>query len=231
MSRTRRLYYWIVLIVILSACAHKQNYVAETTAPLKINDVDCVRLVITGDGDELKTHIDYCKNYQNADGISPLMMSAYKNQQQIMEILLAAGSDVHLKDQSGSDALFYAVNFHRVEMIKRLRAQGARITMNEFKVNALWIALQKSKIDIIKNLNPSQEELNLQGEDGWNAIYFAIRREEKDILDFLLEKGVQVNLVDSEGMSPYLFAKDEVKWDYAVKRLSVLTEPQFKKKN
>ncbi len=86
-------------------------------------------------------------------------------------------------------------------------------------------------IDKIANNETNQEELNLQGEDGWNAIYFAIRREEKDILDFLLEKGVQVNLVDSEGMSPYLFAKDEVKWDYAVKRLSVLTEPQFKKKN
>lgn len=231
MSQTRRLSYWILLIVILSACAHKQYYVTETAAPLKMIGVDCVRLVINGDWDALKAHIDYCKNYQNADGISPLMMSAYKNQLQIMENLLAAGSDVHLKDQSGSDVLFYAVNFHRAEMIKRLRAQGARITMNEFKVNALWIALQKSKFEVIKNLNPTPEEINLQGEDGWNAVYFAIRREEEEIFDFLLEKGVQVNMVDSEGVSPYLFAKDEVKWDYAVKKLSALTEPQFKKKN
>lgn len=228
MSKTKLIYLWILLTFLVSSCAHQKNYIGETTSPLNLGTVDCIKLVTAGDWASLEKNIDYCKNYQNADGISPLMMSAYKNQAQIFENLMTSGSALRLKDKSGSDVLFYAVNFHRVDMIKKLRVSGAPITMNDFNVNALWVALQKSKAEVIRALNPTTEEVNLAGDDGWTALYFAIRREEPGILDFIIAAGANPNIKDSEGVSPYNFAKDEVKWAYATKKLSPLTTLDYK---
>lgn len=210
----------LIILIITSACAHQKSYIGETAVPLQLRSIDCVKLAIADDWSSLEKNMDYCKNFQNTEGISPLMICAYKNRPQIFEKLIAAGSDVNLKDKSGSDALFYAVNFHRVEMIKQLRASGAQITMNTFNVNALWVALQKSKFEVIEALAPKSEEVNLAGDDGWTALYFAIRREESEALDLILAAGAHSDIKDSEGVSPYQFAKNEVKWSYAVKSLS-----------
>lgn len=220
MSNFKLFSLWILLTALTSACAHQRTYIGETVAPVNVETVNCVMLVIANDWPSLERNLNYCKDYQNADGISALMMSAYKNQMEIFEKLIASGSNVALKDKSGSDTLFYAVNFHRVEMVKRLRDSGAMITMNDFKVNALWVALQKSKFELVHALNPSTEEVNLTGEDGWTAIYFAIRREDDKILDLILAAGPLLDIKDSSGVSPFEFAKNEVKWSYAVKSLS-----------
>ena len=229
MSHLKLFCRWILLMVLTSACAHQRSYVGETVAPINLETVNCVKLVIANDWPSLERNISYCKDYQNIEGISPLMMSAYKNQMEIFEKLIAAGSNVALKDKSGSDTLFYAVNFHRVEMVKRLRASGAAIKMNDFNVNALWVALQKSKFELVQALNPTADEVNLTGEDGWTAIYFAIRREETEIFDLIIKAGANPNTKDSEGVSPYNFAKDEVKWSYARRKLASITASQFKK--
>lgn len=227
----RRSILWITLIFILGACAHHQPNVGETAAPVNLSKIDCVKLVVAGHWPVISEHLDYCKNYKNSEGISTLMMSVYKDQWDIFQNLIAAGSDIHQVDESGSDALFYAINFQRLKMVQRLRESGARVTMNAFKVNSLWVALQRSSAQLIKVLQPTNEEVNLKGDDGWTALYFAIRREEKEIFDLILAAGAQTNIRDSEGASPYLFAKDEVKWDYATQKLALVTEPAYKKKN
>ena len=207
-------------VVLFSSCAHEEQMLGRLSAPLNITMVDCIPLVTKDDAQVFLQNIEACKNYQNVDGLSTLMMAIYKNRKNIFEMLLNANANVQLVDASGTDALFYAVNFHRVEMIKELRARGAKIQMSSLGVNALWVALQKSKIEVLTMLDPSREEVNLQGDDGWNSVYFAIRRQEEAALDLLLKKGVNTNIKDTEGISPLAFARDEVKWDYAVKRLS-----------
>lgn len=218
---------WPLLIVtiticftLFSGCAHEEQIRGQLAAPLNRAQVDCISLVTKNDPQVFLQNIEACKNYQNSDGLSTLMMAIYKNRKNIFDILMKANANVQLMDGSGTDALFYAVNFHRVDMIKELRVNGAKIQMSTLGVNALWVALQKSKIEVLTALNPTQEEVNLQGDDGWNSVYFAIRRQEAAALDLIIKKGVNTNIKDSEGVSPLAFARDEVKWDYAVKKLA-----------
>jgi ankyrin repeat protein len=175
----------IFCFTLLSGCAHETKNLGQLAEPLKISMADCIPLVTNDEAGLLLQNIESCRDYQNADGVSTLMMAIYKNRKNIFDLLIKANANIQLLDGAGTDALFYAVNFHRVDMIKELRARGAKIRMSHLGVNALWVALQKSKIDVLTSIDPTMEEVNLQGDDGWNSVYFAIRRQEEAALDLI----------------------------------------------
>lgn len=216
---------FIFLILFSASCSlkpkleqapeHSLEVASPTAAQPAIHS--CFQYITNGNIEDFKKEIQTCATYANAHGMTTLMFAVYKNQKEIVDHLLQLEQvDVNAVDRSGDSALFSAVVSNRTEMVEALRAKGAKIKLNAMGVSPLWIALQNSRAELIFALSPTKEEVNLRGDDGWNAIYFAIRRMQVSVFNFILESGVDIKIKDSEGKSPLDFARDEVKWDYAV---------------
>jgi len=116
------------------------------------------------------------------------------------------------------NALHYAVIHNQPKMIDLLRQNGAEIKPNAHGVTSLMMAIQLGNYEMVEQLNPKFEDVNIAADDGWTAIYFAIRKEDKRILDLLLAKGACVNFKDTYVQTPMDFAK-EVGWKYAIEKL------------
>lgn len=65
-------------------------------------------------------------NWQNRDGITPLMAAVISNHVNIAKILLEAGANVKIQDTKGVPALGYAIFSEHQEMIDLLLGHGAK---------------------------------------------------------------------------------------------------------
>lgn len=72
-------------------------------------------------------------NYRcEESGASALMIAARKGHEEIVEILLANGADVHLIDRHGDNALFYAVGSNNETTLKLLLCTGVDVNYCTF---------------------------------------------------------------------------------------------------
>lgn len=63
---------------------------------------------------------------QNGDNGTAMHWAARTGKQDIVELLLAAGSDINAQDRSGATPLQYAVSYKQDQMAEFLRKKGAR---------------------------------------------------------------------------------------------------------
>ena len=62
-----------------------------------------------------------------SEGKSPLLLSAKKNQTEVVSILLENGADVHIDDEYGNTPLLYAAEYLNLELAIILKRFGACI--------------------------------------------------------------------------------------------------------
>ena len=74
-------------------------------------------------------------------GKTALMISAYKEQVQVMQKLLDHGADIELGDKNGMTALHIAVDSEKVESVKTLLKNGAKV--NATDSNLQWAPLHR----------------------------------------------------------------------------------------
>ncbi len=231
------MFFWLAAHILGCVTAPKHNLESAPTSTPKLTEerqtdarvntlsenqnelwFECARLISNGELEQFKSRGERCLNVRSISGMTPLMFTIYKRQDSFFDFLMK-NQNIHAVDLNGDNALFYAVMSGRMDYIKNLREQDARIQLNDLQVSPLWVALQNAPAEIIFALNPNWIEVNLRGSDGWNALYFAIRRREESVFDFILKVGSETEIRDSENQSPLDFAREEVGWDYAVQRL------------
>jgi ankyrin repeat protein len=82
------------------------------------NSLDVVKLLTRARG----INVNQCKE----DGFSPLHASSHQGHAEVVSVLLAAGSDVHLKSDKGYTALDAAIYFKHPAVIALLLAHIAK---------------------------------------------------------------------------------------------------------
>jgi len=201
----------LLISLIFSSCA--SDGIRHISDP-----EDCMKALFENDLDKIKEYSHDCVNYRAENGVTMLMMAVAKGNMEIAQYLIEAGANVNSVNYLKQNALHYAVIHNQPKLIDLLRQNGAEIKPNAHGVTSLMMAIQLGNYDMVEQLNPKFEDVNIAADDGWTAIYFAIRKEDKRILDLLLAKGACVNFKDTYVQSPMDFAK-EVGWKYAIEKL------------
>lgn len=205
---------------LLSSCAQKEK-VNEVTLRPGIHL--CFQLIVQNNLTVFKDHILECKAYRNSKGMTSLMMAVGRDNNDFAEYLMEQGADVNALDDYGMAALVFAANRNNARLTQLLRRHGARIELVKDNLTGLMIAVRNSSFELIRVMNPTEDEINIRADDGWSAIYFAIRREDPQILKFLIEGGACLKAKDSYDQTPLDFAK-EVKWKAGIALLQKKTK-------
>lgn len=76
---------------------------------IRVNGTPLCFAIIKGDTDVVKKFIEYGADVnETSRGMTPLMYAAHYNQKEIVNLLIAKGANVNLKDERGRTALDYA---------------------------------------------------------------------------------------------------------------------------
>lgn len=110
-----------------------------------------------------------------------------------------------LKDKLGNIALFYAINFNNIEMIKLIiKEMNTLYIKNNNGENCLHIAIKIQNIDIFKLILKHINNLNYKNDDGENCLHLMIKYKCYDIIKYVFDdvnvnlKDVNINDVDSK---------------------------------
>jgi ankyrin repeat protein len=107
---------------------------------------------------------------------TPLMVAAIFNYGDVAQALLAAGADVHWKDQDGMTPLHWATLAHHSEMVKLLAAQGADLNAaDRYGYTPLHYAAQVDfgDAETVKALLAAGADPNLKEKEGKTALHLA----------------------------------------------------------
>jgi ankyrin repeat protein len=141
-------------------------------------------------------------NIKDDNDMTPLMYAAQNGDRLIAETLLQGGADVDVVQDGpfGKNALVYAAEYQKPEMVKFLLNYGAYPDVQDkHGMTPLMYAARKGNPQIVKYLILSGSDVNIQAEDGRTALIFAAQEGNSDIVRALLAAGADRNLVAENG--------------------------------
>jgi len=110
---------------------------------------------------------------------TPLMIASAEGNEEVVSILIQAGSDVNAKNELGRTSLMFSANYGFFEIAEMLLENGARA-------------------DTVAN-----------DESGWPAIIAASFNGHRDIVRLLLEHGADQNIRDTSGKTALMWAEEQ----------------------
>ena len=130
-------------------------------------------------------------NAQDGSGRIPLVYAASNGQTDIVQVLLAKGVDVDIKDDyHGNTALMQAVWGRHAATAETLLASGAAINAKDRRGRtALMDAAAQGSTDLVQILLAKGADVNLKDGGGRNAQEFAARYGHTDLLELLKKAG------------------------------------------
>ena len=109
-----------------------------------------------------------------------------------------------LKDKLGNIALFYAINFNNVEIIKLIiKEMNTLYIKNNNGENCLHIAIKTQNINIFKLILKHINNLNFKNDDNESCLHMMIKYKCYDILKYIfnddsIKNGIDFNEVDGK---------------------------------
>lgn len=138
--------------------------------------------------------LDSGANAQCAAGtVTPLHISAEKNDTLISVYLLDAGADANALNPKGKCALFWASNNGNIELVRKLLGKGAQV--NNAALSAIFplhAAAARGHVEIVEILLDAGAEINAPNFD-MTPVLVAISYQHEGVLDRLLARGAAAN--------------------------------------
>ncbi|MBN2135920.1 MAG: ankyrin repeat domain-containing protein [Acidobacteria bacterium] len=124
-----------------------------------------------------------------------------KNRLQIAEMLLNAGADPDVKDESSTTPLHMAVTYGFKELVVMLIQRGAQINAETgyHNLTPLHEAASAGNLELVKMLISMSADVNADGRSGWTPLHAA---KDAEVAKVLVEAGAKVNAVSSKGLTP-----------------------------
>ncbi len=119
-------------------------------------------------------------------GFTPLIISAYSNQLEIVNILLQHGADVSLADAAGNTAMMGGVFKGYIDIVKTLVQYGANVNQqNGQQATALTFAATFGQIEIAKFLLEKGAETSIADNRGKTPLDHAVIQENEEMISLL----------------------------------------------
>lgn len=130
--------------------------------------------------------------------------AAYTGRWERIEFLLNNGADINQRDEKGRTALYHAACMaNQLDIVKRLLARGADITLGWEDDTPLYGAVCYSHYEVAKVLIDSGADVNVQVHEGMTPLHIAITLTYepgvKGIVEYLLTHGARIDIRDDTG--------------------------------
>lgn len=182
----------IGLVIIHPAIAQESPYYK----PIRNNDLAALRELILNTGTVVR----------DADGTTPLMYAAAVGSLESMRLLLDAGAEANVANNSDATPLMWCAG--DVAKVRLLLAKGARVNARSKQGRTpLQIAVYyPNSIKIVRLLIEKGADINARDAGGATVLESAAGANHMEAARLLLEKGAKVNTADSLGFTPLLLA-------------------------
>lgn len=148
-------------------------------------------------------------------GATALIAASYGNHLEVADLLINAGTDVNVKDQTQQSA--YLISAAEVgddpRLLKLTLRNGAAIrSLDSYDGTGLIRAADRGYVDIVRELLKTDINVDHVNNLGWTALLEAIILGDCDarhteIVQLLVEAGADVNLADGDGVTPLQHAR------------------------
>jgi ankyrin repeat protein len=175
-----------------------------------------------GDVDTVKSLLknDVYIHAQDKDGKCALVAAAYKNHLEIVDLLIDAGADVNMKDNSLQSAYLIATSeipaskTYTELLLKTLKAGADVYCTDSYNGTGLIRAADRGYVEIIEELLKTDIRINHINKLGWTALLEAIilgdgGKRHTEVVRLLVDAGADVNLADNDGVTPLAHAKNK----------------------
>lgn len=163
----------------------------------------------------LKTGVDV--NYQNNDGVTALMNSAFNYNKEIFVKLVEAGADVNIKNVDQDTAIFYTIlapNLNIEPIASRVLGYEVeeRLGLDHSHINYVLPSENKTNMeivcDMVKLLIEVGVDINHQNKYGYTPLHIATYYNYEKILDLLIKAKANLDLQDEDGKTALMFAAE-----------------------
>ena len=155
---------------------------------------------------------------QDKDGKCAVVAAAYGNYVEVAELLIEAGADVNMKDNTLQSAYLIAtceipVSKTQTDLLKLTLKAGADVHRTDsYNGTGLIRAADRGYVEIIKELLKTDIRINHVNKIGWTALLEAIilgsgGKQHTEVVRLLVDAGADVNLPDKDGITPLSHAK------------------------
>ena len=191
--------------ILLNAGANPNN--------ANVSGLTCIHIAVFGGCSQeiLETMINHGAdvNVPNMGGRTPLMLACKKENIRTINVLLNAGANPHISDDSGDTCLHYAVNGVRSEeALDIIISHGVDVNaVNKNIQTALMIACDKRRTDLINILLNARANPNITDADGFACIHhMVVKGCSKEALETIIKHGASVNASNRNNETALLIA-------------------------
>ena len=141
---------------------------------------------------------------------NPSSRGADRGLREIVELLLAKGTDLSAKDRSKRTPLHLAVSSGHEEVAALLLARGTDLNENYWAGRTLLHSAASSEHKgVVELVLAKGADANATDEVGMIPLHLAVSSGRKEVVDLLLAKGADVNARDHEGRTALDLAEEE----------------------
>ena len=154
-----------------------------------------------------RTLLEYDPDLLTADpetGYTALALAVHRNELDLVQCLLACGTDPNMVETESKTCLHIAVEAQLPDMVKLLLEHGAKpnVLGKKTKCSPLYLASVKGHVDIARNLLQASADPNLP--EAVPPLFAAAGYNRSDVVRLLLECGANLEFRSSSGMTPFL---------------------------
>lgn len=182
--------------------------------------------------------------YSQANNLSALIESIKRGREHIALLLLENGADPKCRDSKGRPALFYAIEFGMLTVVKKMIDAGESPNVKSEKGNpAIFSAVRRRDFQIVTILLDKGADINVRNSDNMLLLEFAASYGSIFIMEELLLRGIDTKTSVPHGhaivngrseMVDYLFSNVTPMWevkytDGKTLRDDILAKPKYHK--
>ena len=138
-------------------------------------------------------------------GMTPLLWAVSSGHKEIVELLIAKGSNVKARCGNRGTPLYCAAAHGHKEIAELLIAKGADVNRRMSRGwTALHIAAHEAQEEVAELLIANGADMNakIEGDNGYTPLHFAVNFDHKEIAELLIAKGADVNAKIEGGGTP-----------------------------
>ncbi|KAL0273884.1 UNVERIFIED_CONTAM: hypothetical protein PYX00_006458 [Menopon gallinae] len=148
-----------------------------------------------GDIENVKYYLEQgCKiNVVDLGNLTPLHMAAARDVGEVLEMLIAAGANVHHKTTDKISPLHVSASRGLLNNVRLLVEAGAHVdTLDSSDRSPLFMAVSRCHIEVVSYLLSQGAKVNIEEIHGYTPLYEAVSQKNTTIVKMLLRAGAKI---------------------------------------